>query len=196
MSLNIIHTNTTGRKKTHQRDYCCLQFSFFSLGFERAALSVCRLVGGMNVASSWRSRRPADVIGRDWLPAPEWQREGSEPRVIVIKVSFWRPCYYRSVPSRCRLGPGAWPGRLGPTPRRRSSYAEFACQPGGVSQRDSTAGRCASGGDTYIVEVGLGGTFSGQQSSVGDGRPSESSLSRWTWVDNKNQRVLLDAAHK
>lgn len=31
-----------------------------------------------------------------------------------------------------------------------------------------------------IVEVGLGGWFSGEQSSVGEGRPSESSLSRGT----------------
>lgn len=31
-----------------------------------------------------------------------------------------------------------------------------------------------------MVEVGLGGRFSGGQSSVGEGRPSESSLSRWT----------------
>lgn len=38
-----------------------------------------------------------------------------------------------------------------------------------------------SGRDNYsIVEVGLGGWFSGEQSSVGEGRPSESSLSRWT----------------
>lgn len=31
------------------------------------------------------------------------------------------------------------------------------------------------------VSVGLGGWFSGEQSSVGEGRPSESSLSLWTW---------------
>lgn len=39
-----------------------------------------------------------------------------------------------------------------------------------------------SGWDIYcMVEVGLGSWFSGEQSSVGEGRPSESSLSRWTW---------------
>lgn len=39
-------------------NYCCLQFSFFSLGLMRADLSVCRFVGGMKVGSSRRSCKP------------------------------------------------------------------------------------------------------------------------------------------
>lgn len=46
-------------------NYCCLQFSFFSLGFERADLSVCRFVGGMKAGSSSSSCKPGCGIGSD-----------------------------------------------------------------------------------------------------------------------------------
>lgn len=39
--------------------------------------------------------------------------------------------------------------------------------------------------------VGLGGRFSGEQSSVGEGRPSESSLSRWTWNEQRGFSACL-----
>lgn len=132
------------QNKTCQRDYCCLQFSFFSLGFERAGLSVCRLVGGMNVGSSRGSRMPDGVMGRDWLPDPVVQRErkwatGDCYHSFILRALF--VCVnYRTVPPHHCLGPVAWPGRLGPTPLRCSSYAEFACQRGAVSQRNSTRG--------------------------------------------------------
>ncbi len=42
-------------------------------------------------------------------------------------------------------------------------------------------------GNYGIVEIGLGGSLSGEQSSVGEGRPSESSLSRWTYSSGQRR---------
>lgn len=65
------HINMHSNSKMYwKKDYCCLQFSFFSLGLERPDLSVCRFVGGMKVGSSRKSCKPECGMGSDWLVGP------------------------------------------------------------------------------------------------------------------------------
>lgn len=109
-------------------------------------------------------------------------------------------CYYFSfkylfVPHEGLLCLASWPGRLDPTPLRCFWSAGLVC-------------KCGSYKSAYllntkhiviiqkiwlhygVVVVGLGGRFSGEQSSVGEGRPSESSLSRWTWNGQRCSRFI------
>lgn len=65
--------------------YCCLQVSFFSLGFERPDLSVCRFVGGMKVGSS---RNSCCCMGRVWPVSPA-SEGGCDCSAIVSKAAFW-----------------------------------------------------------------------------------------------------------
>lgn len=51
--------------------------------------------------------------------------------------------------------------------------------------------RLVCSGSYSVVEVGLGGWFSGEQSSMGEGRPSESSLSRWTCGGGPEKRISI-----
>lgn len=89
-----------------------------------------------------------------------------------------------SVPPGLPLCFAFWPGRSGRALRRCSWCAGCVC--GGSGSGSSQHWEAVKSlrlmcWATYsVVEVGLGGWFSGQQSSVGEGRPSESSLSRWT----------------
>lgn len=91
--------------------------------------------------------------------------------------------HYLSAPPGPSLCFAFWPGRWGRALRRRSSCAGCVCEGSGTSQHwEAAKSFRLTCWDCYsVVEVGLGGWFSGEQSSVGEGRPSESSLSRWPW---------------
>lgn len=122
----------------------------------------------------------------DW-PALCRTGRGSEP---LQPTGYCRPGFIVSVSATCLSRPDAvW--ALAPGPEGRVQLlSDVPHSPGlPVNQRghrsEEPGKRTMStgsggAGDTHMVEVGLGGRFSGQQSSVGEGRPSESSLSRWT----------------
>lgn len=163
-----------------QKRYCCLQFSLFSLGFGRPDLSVCRFVGGTKVGSSGKS---CGCTGSVWPFNPEGEMRSTFSTCLkgwILRAPF--PVY-----STCPL------------------TAPLCAQPPGLEGRVELLGdvsdvlalsvKAAAGSqhweavetvrfvcsDSYsVAEVGLGGWFSGEQSSMGEGRPSESSLSRWT----------------
>lgn len=91
--------------------------------------------------------------------------------------------HYLSAPPGPSLCFAFWPGRWGRALRRCSWCAGCVCEGSGTSQHwEAAKSFRLTCWDCYsVVEVGLGGWFSGEQSSVGEGRSSESSLSRWPW---------------
>lgn len=77
----------------------------------------------------------------------------------------------------------SWPETLGLAPLQRFWSVGLFCNRTGFSQSEGHDRLCDEyrDGSYYgVVAMGLGGWSSGEQSSVGEGRPSESSLSRWT----------------
>lgn len=118
------HSNSTTRREV----YCCLQFSFFSLGFTRPDLSVCRFVGGMKAGSSRRSCKP----GCAWDVDPMLEGKG----MLSVQLLFEQ--FHFDSRSSCLQYPSVrpfdslclafWPGRSGPAPLRCFWYAGFVCK--------------------------------------------------------------------
>lgn len=84
--------------------------------------------------------------------------------------------------------PASWPGKLGPNLLQRFSSAQLFWSDYSLMSAYTECWRRMVTMQTSsfvlpygMVVMGLGGWFSGKQSSVGEGRPSESSRSRWTW---------------
>lgn len=129
---------------------------------------------GIRVAAWEESDRSALHQREDVIVQLLFQRLDSENSISCLQ--------YLSVPPGLSLRFAFWPGRSGRALRRCSWCAGCVCEGSGSSQHwEAVKSFRLMCWDTYsVVEVGLGGWFSGQQSSVGEGRPSESSLSRWT----------------
>lgn len=133
-----------------------------------------------------------------------WEAKGGLlihcPISFTLSVLFFCVRYLIVLPGGRRC-PASWPGRSGPAPLRCSWSdgpvwgGEQGCTSAlrvdvrhTVTIRSFRAISCLFIGDSYCIVVGLGGWFSGEQSSVGEGRPSESSLSRGIWGHTQWER--------
>lgn len=125
-----LHWDSTARQRTN---YCCLQFSLFSLGFTPVDLSVWRLVGGMNAGSSRKSCKPDGDAGSDWQVATalEGKRTLASKR-LRLQFHQERQSHYRLVPRRGPQCFASGPGRWGRAPLRCSWCGRLVCKWTGV----------------------------------------------------------------